>query len=138
MPGPVLRQARSDDVAAVAAIWREGWADGHVGHLPTSLVAIRTPESFVTRAAARRADTTVAEVDGEIAGFVMVVGDEVEGSAQSLDEGRIGRQHASARGVGTAPGPTPAPRVLLDPLRPVRRSGRPATMVDLVSRRVPA
>jgi GNAT superfamily N-acetyltransferase len=78
MRGPVLRPARSDDVVAVAAIWREGWADGHVGHVPAGLVAIRTPESFVTRAAARRADTTVAEVDGEIAGFVMVVGDEVE------------------------------------------------------------
>jgi hypothetical protein len=50
MRGPVLRQARSDDVPAVAAIWREGWADGHVGHVPTGLVAIRTPESFVTRA----------------------------------------------------------------------------------------
>jgi hypothetical protein len=78
MRGPVLRQARSDDVVAVAAIWREGWADGHMGHVPTALVAIRTPESFVTRATDRRADTTVAEVDGEIAGFVMVVGDEVE------------------------------------------------------------
>jgi GNAT superfamily N-acetyltransferase len=78
MRGPVLRQARSDDVAAVAAIWREGWADGHVGHVPTELVAIRTPESFVTRAAAGLADTTVAEVDSEIAGFVMVSGDEVE------------------------------------------------------------
>ena len=78
MRGPVLRQARPDDVAAVASIWRDGWADGHVGHVPTELVAIRTPESFVTRAAARRADTTVAEVNGEIAGFVMVSGDEVE------------------------------------------------------------
>ena len=78
MRGPVLRQARPDDVAAVASIWRDGWADGHVGHAPTELVAIRTPESFVTRAAARRADTTVAEVDGEIAGFVMVSDDEME------------------------------------------------------------
>jgi ribosomal protein S18 acetylase RimI-like enzyme len=78
MRGPVLRPARSDDVAAIAAIWRDGWADGHLGHVPTELVAVRTPESFVTRAAARRADTTVAEVDGEIAGFVMVVGEEVE------------------------------------------------------------
>jgi hypothetical protein len=50
MRGPVLRPARSDDVVAVAAIWREGWADGHVGHVPAGLVAIRTPESFVTRA----------------------------------------------------------------------------------------
>src|SRR3954451_9956827 len=75
MRGAVLRRARSGDVAAVAAVWRDGWADGHVGHVPTELVAIRTPESFVARAAARRADTTVAEVDGEVAGFVMVSGE---------------------------------------------------------------
>jgi GNAT superfamily N-acetyltransferase len=35
-------------------------------------------ESFRARAADRVADTTVADVDGEVAGFVMVVGDEVE------------------------------------------------------------
>ena len=42
------------------------------------LVAVRTKESFWTRAAGRIADTTVAVVGGEVAGFVMVVGDEVE------------------------------------------------------------
>jgi GNAT superfamily N-acetyltransferase len=73
-----LRPARAADAATVAAIWEQGWRDGHPGHVPDALVAVRTPESFRTRAGERVADTTVAEVDGEVAGFVMVVGDEVE------------------------------------------------------------
>ena len=39
---------------------------------------MRTDESFRTRAAERIADTTVALVDGEVAGFIMVVGAEAE------------------------------------------------------------
>jgi ribosomal protein S18 acetylase RimI-like enzyme len=73
-----LRPAEPGDAAAVAEVWRAGWHDGHLGHVPDELVAVRTDESFRTRAAARIDDTTVAIVDGEVAGFVMVVGDEVE------------------------------------------------------------
>jgi GNAT superfamily N-acetyltransferase len=73
-----LRPAVADDADAVAAIWYAGWRDGHLGHVPEELVAVRTEESFWTRAAQRVADTTVAVVGDEIAGFVMVVGDEVE------------------------------------------------------------
>lgn len=62
----------------MAAIWYAGWQDGHLGHVPEELVAIRTKETFWTRAAQRVADTTVLVVDDEIAGFVMVVGAEVE------------------------------------------------------------
>jgi GNAT superfamily N-acetyltransferase len=42
------------------------------------VVAVRTEESFGVRALERLADTTVAVVDGVVAGFVMVLGDEVE------------------------------------------------------------
>ena len=73
-----IRPATAGDPAAVAEIWRAGWRDGHLGHVPHELVAVRTDESFATRAAERVADTTVAERGGEVAGFVMVVGDEVE------------------------------------------------------------
>lgn len=62
----------------MAAIWYAGWQDGHLGHVPEELVAIRTKETFWTRAAQRVADTTVLVVGDEIAGFVMVVGAEVE------------------------------------------------------------
>jgi GNAT superfamily N-acetyltransferase len=46
--------------------------------VPQELVAARHRDSFWTRAARRVDDTTVAVVDAEVAGFVMVVGDEVE------------------------------------------------------------
>ena len=72
------RPATPEDAPAVAAIWEVGWRDGHLGAVPDALVAVRTPESFRARAAERVGDTTVATVDGTVAGFVMVVGDEVE------------------------------------------------------------
>jgi len=74
----LIRPARPADMPAVAGIWHAGWPDGHLGHVSDELVAIRTPGSFRARAAQRTGDTRVAEVDGEIAGFTMVVDDEVE------------------------------------------------------------
>jgi ribosomal protein S18 acetylase RimI-like enzyme len=74
----VIRPAEPGDAEAVAEIWAAGWRDGHLGHVPDELVRVRTDASFRTRAADRVADTTVATVDGEVAGFVMVDGDEVE------------------------------------------------------------
>ena len=73
-----LRPATADDAPAIARIWYQGWRDGHLGHVPDELVAQRTRESFDQRAAARVGDTVVATVDGAVAGFIMVVGDEVE------------------------------------------------------------
>jgi len=85
MPAISLRPARPADADAVATIWRDGWADGHLGHVPEALVAIRTPESFRSRAAERVGDTVVAVAGDEVAGFVMVVGDEVEQVYVSAD-----------------------------------------------------
>jgi GNAT superfamily N-acetyltransferase len=74
----ILRRARPDDGAEIAEIWYRGWCDGHLGQVSEELVAARTPESFRTRAADRIGDTTVAVADGAVAGFVMVVDDQVE------------------------------------------------------------
>jgi ribosomal protein S18 acetylase RimI-like enzyme len=73
-----LRPARAEDAEAIAEIWLRGWQDAHLGHVPDALVRARTTESFAERAAQRVDDTTVAVVDEEVAGFVMVVDDEVE------------------------------------------------------------
>lgn len=77
-PSVTVRPAVPEDADDVAEIWRLGWRDGHLGLVPPELAEARTDESFRIRAAARVADTTVATVDGVVAGFVMVVGDEVE------------------------------------------------------------
>ncbi len=77
-PSVTLRKARPEDASQVAEIWRLGWQDGHLGFVPQELVEVRTEDSFLARASARVGDTTVAIVDGAVAGFVMVVDDEVE------------------------------------------------------------
>lgn len=87
-----LRPARDEDAQAIAKIWYEGWCDGHLGHVPDDLVAVRTRASFESRASQRVSDTVVAVVDGTVAGFVMVVDDEVE-------QVYVSRQH---RGTGVA------------------------------------
>jgi GNAT superfamily N-acetyltransferase len=74
----LLRPATPDDSEAVAKIWWDGWRDGHLGHVPDALVTVRTEESFGQRASERAGDTVVAVVDHQVAGFVMVVDDEVE------------------------------------------------------------
>ncbi len=77
-PAVEIRGAAPGDEDEVAEIWRLGWRDGHEGLVPQELVEVRTDESFRTRAASRAHDTTVATVDGAVAGFIMVVDDEVE------------------------------------------------------------
>ena len=74
----VLRAARAEDAPAVGAIWFAGWRDGHLGHVPDELTRIRTEESFGERAAQHVDDTLVAVAAGDVAGFVMVAGAEVE------------------------------------------------------------
>jgi ribosomal protein S18 acetylase RimI-like enzyme len=81
VPDPILRPATPDDVDAIAAVFHEGWHDAHPGRVPDGLTERRTPEAFYARVAQRVAETdetTVAEVDGTVAGFVMVHEDEAE------------------------------------------------------------
>ncbi|SDX36017.1 Ribosomal protein S18 acetylase RimI [Amycolatopsis xylanica] len=80
-----VRPATSADVPAVAKIWRDGWHDAHLGHVPDGLVEVRTDESFATRAAEQVGETVVAVVGGVLAGFVMVIADEVEQVYVSAD-----------------------------------------------------
>ncbi len=74
----LLRPATPDDVPAIAEIWHDGWHDAHDGHVPDELVAVRGEASFATRAVGLVPHTTVAVVDGEVAGFVSIEDDEVD------------------------------------------------------------
>jgi ribosomal protein S18 acetylase RimI-like enzyme len=81
MSEPILRPATAGDVDAIAELFHRGWHDSHPGRVPDGLTQRRTPEAFHDRVAQRVAETdetTVAEVDGTVAGFVMVSADEAE------------------------------------------------------------
>lgn len=94
MPAPdvELRRALPQNAPAIATIWRQGWRDGHLGRVPAELTAARQAEAFSARAAQRVDDTTVVMVQGQVAGFVMVAGNEVE-------QVYVAREH---RGSGVA------------------------------------
>jgi GNAT superfamily N-acetyltransferase len=87
-----IRPARPDEAEVVARIWSDGWADGHRGHVPDELYAFRTGESYLPRATDRIGKTVVAEVAGQVVGFAVVEGDEIE--QVYVD--------AAARGTGAA------------------------------------
>jgi putative acetyltransferase len=81
MNDPTLRPATADDVDAIAELFHRGWHDAHPGHVPEGLTERRTAEAFhdrVTRRVAETDETTVADADGVIAGFIMIDGDEAE------------------------------------------------------------
>jgi putative acetyltransferase len=78
---PILRPATTADVDAIADLFHRGWHDVHPGLVPDGLTERRTPAAFHDRVEERVADTdetTVAEVDGRVAGFVMIAGSEAE------------------------------------------------------------
>ena len=88
-----IRPATALDADCIAQLWEAAWRDGHVGHIPDELLVYRQSDSFQRRTAAMIARTHVAEVDGAIAGFVTLKGDEVD---QLMVD-------SSARGTGVAP-----------------------------------
>jgi GNAT superfamily N-acetyltransferase len=78
---PILRPATAVDAEAVAELFHRGWHDAHPGRVPDGLTERRTIEAFrdrVTQRIAETDETTVAEVDGTVAGFIMVSDDEAE------------------------------------------------------------
>ena len=81
MSTPVLRPATATDVEPLAEMFHRGWHDAHAGHVPDGLTQRRTLDAFRDRVTARvrdTDDTTIAEVDGTLAGFIMIAGAEVE------------------------------------------------------------
>ena len=73
-----IRAAQTNDVEAIASVWIHGWVDAHLGNVPPELVASRSPSSFRQRTAERVGSTMVAVAAGDVAGFVTLVGNEVE------------------------------------------------------------
>jgi ribosomal protein S18 acetylase RimI-like enzyme len=90
-----IRPAGQDDVAEVARVWRAGWLDAHVGHVPDALMAERT-EAYFLQTAADVVDTTLLAVDdeGTVLGVALVHEDELFQLAVAPD--------ARRRGIGQA------------------------------------
>lgn len=78
VPEPVLRPATANDSDALADIWYHGWRDGHLGHVPATLLAYRRPADFRSRMPGQLECTTVATIGERLVGFVTVRADEVE------------------------------------------------------------
>ncbi|MGC1503138.1 MAG: GNAT family N-acetyltransferase [Sulfitobacter sp.] len=72
-----FRKAEVGETAFIAAMWHKGWHEGHAAHVPADLVVMRTADEFEARTAAHITQTTVLEVDGQIAGFHMLDHDEL-------------------------------------------------------------
>lgn len=72
-----FRKALAEDITPVAQMWHTGWHTGHAAHVSAALVAVRTPQEFQDRTRAHLAETTVAEVQGALAGFYMLKEDEL-------------------------------------------------------------
>jgi GNAT superfamily N-acetyltransferase len=87
-----IRAAVPADAPRIAEIWESAWRDGHLGHVPDELVTHRRADSFRSRTEAMIDRTQVAELNGQVVGFVTLRGDE-------LDQLFV---DASARGTGVA------------------------------------
>ncbi len=71
-------QASPADAGVLAEIWHLGWLDGHADSVDPELVAVRTGSEFHRRMNERITEVSVARHNGEPAGFVLVVENEVE------------------------------------------------------------
>jgi GNAT superfamily N-acetyltransferase len=117
-----LRPAHAGDERLIAEIWERGWRDGHLGHVPAELISVRTSDTFLTRSTERLNETTVGVVDGEVAGFVMVVDDEIE-------QMYVASNH---RGTGIAD------LLMEDAERQIREAGHPVAWLAVVAGNVRA
>lgn len=73
-----LKPAEMYDIKALAALWYEGWHEGHAQVVPAALVACRTLEEFEGRLTSHQARIQVAWQKDVIAGFFMLKDDELE------------------------------------------------------------
>lgn len=71
------RAAEPEDLEPLAQLWRQGWLEAHQAIVPETLVALRTPESFVQRMAAALPRVRVLGPVGAPLGFHLIKGDEL-------------------------------------------------------------
>jgi GNAT superfamily N-acetyltransferase len=72
------RLAQPGDHAALAALWHQGWHDGHGAHTPAAVVAARTAAYFRCRVPDLGDGLRVAGPDGQPLGMCLTDGDEID------------------------------------------------------------
>jgi len=71
------RDARADEIDALASLWHEGWHDAHAAIIPVELVRLRTLDNCRDRLRPLLAETRVVGPPGAPAGFTILKGDEI-------------------------------------------------------------
>lgn len=73
-----LRTVEPDDFEPLALLWNAGWQVGHAAIAPPGLSAHRDLPSFRARIARAPESFWVAVLDGQTAGFIRIVGAELD------------------------------------------------------------
>ena len=85
-----VRAAEQSEIGCLAKIWYDGWHEAHGQIVPAELTRLRTLESFRDRLQAALPDVRVAGPSGELLGFCIIKGNELNQlfvSAQSRGSG---------------------------------------------------
>jgi ribosomal protein S18 acetylase RimI-like enzyme len=72
-----IRNPTPSELPALARLWYDGWQVAHAAHVPASLTAIRTFESFALRLSALINDIRVIGAPGTPLGFCITKGPEI-------------------------------------------------------------
>jgi GNAT superfamily N-acetyltransferase len=73
----VIENLQPAQISEVAALWHQGWIDGHAAVVPKELTALRTLESFEIRTRDLLGTCRVAISGDQVLGFTMVNDDEL-------------------------------------------------------------
>ncbi len=71
------RKPSQSELPALAQLWYDGWQTAHAAHVPASLTAIRTMDSFEKRLAADMDAIRVIGDEGSPLGLCMLKGNEI-------------------------------------------------------------
>lgn len=73
-----IRTATQGDISGLAQLWHETWHLAHAAIVGPDLVRLRNPESFMARTTSHLSKIRLAEIEGQIAGFFIIDGDELD------------------------------------------------------------
>ena len=110
-----IRKPTRAELPALAQLWYDGWQVAHAAHVPASLTAIRTFESFALRLSAHFYDIRVVGELGVPLGFCLIKGPEIYQIFVS----------PAAQGAGAAAA------LITDGLDRIRANGHKAAKLDV-------